>query len=225
MITIKKWMELVDYRITDGTNYLWECYGPNAYSLDSWDGDYDGRSFSIIFDTKTTEVYEVQAHDFKRGRAYRMIHSDYESAHVDSAKNRGTNPNEAWENVEYVNLDVDDDFISKCLAIRADEDYDTRVMMNFEIDEQLEMFIYREAHRSDKTVNQFVEDLLKEFIDTHPINKTSWTLTVEENPENPEELIMPLPEDLLESQGWREGDTLDWTDNGDGTWGLRKIDV
>lgn len=225
MITMKEWMELVEFRITEGSNYLWECYGPNAYSLDSWDGEHDGRSFSIIFDTKTTEVYEVQAHDFKRGRAYRMINSNYESAHVNSAKNRHTDPNEAWNGVEYVALDVDDDFIQKSLAIKSGEDYDTRVMMNLEVDEQLEMFIYREAHRADKTVNQFVVDLLQEFIDTHPIKKTYWTVTIEENPENSEEFIMPLPDDLLESQGWHEGDTLDWTDNGDGTWGLRKIDV
>ena len=50
----------------------------------------------------------------------------------------------------------------------------------------------------------------------------SWTITVEENPDNPEELILPLPEDLLKEAGWAEGDTLDWTDNNNGTWSLKK---
>ena len=51
MITIKEWMELVDYKITEGSTYGWQCYGPNAYCLDSWNGVYDdgGYSFSIIF--------------------------------------------------------------------------------------------------------------------------------------------------------------------------------
>jgi hypothetical protein len=53
----------------------------------------------------------------------------------------------------------------------------------------------------------------------------SWTITVEENPDNPEELILPLPEDLLKEAGWAEGDTLSWTDNNNGTWSLRKAEV
>lgn len=53
----------------------------------------------------------------------------------------------------------------------------------------------------------------------------SWTITVEENPDNPEELILPLPEDLLKEAGWAEGDTLNWTDNNNGTWSLKKVEV
>ena len=52
MITLKEWMEIVDYRITEGSGYQWQCYGPNAYCLDSWNGEQDGHSLSIIFDTK-----------------------------------------------------------------------------------------------------------------------------------------------------------------------------
>jgi len=50
----------------------------------------------------------------------------------------------------------------------------------------------------------------------------SWTITVEEDPETGE-LILPLPADFLEMQGWCEGDTLEWIDNGDGSWTLQKI--
>jgi len=53
----------------------------------------------------------------------------------------------------------------------------------------------------------------------------AWTITVEENPDNPEELILPLPEDLLKEAGWAEGDSLNWTDNNNGTWSLKKVEV
>ena len=33
---------------------------------------------------------------------------------------------------------------------------------------------------------------------------------------------MPLPKDLLEEMGWKEGDTLDWKDNKDGSFSLSK---
>ena len=44
------------------------------------------------------------------------------------------------------------------------------------------------------------------------MNKTlSWTLEVKEDPSNPDELMLEFPPDLLETAGWKEGDTLIWT--------------
>jgi len=50
----------------------------------------------------------------------------------------------------------------------------------------------------------------------------SWTLTTEEDPDDSESLLLTLPPDLLESVGWKTGDTLNWKDNGDGSWSLTK---
>ena len=52
----------------------------------------------------------------------------------------------------------------------------------------------------------------------------SWTIKLEEDPETGD-LIMPLTDEILESAGWKEGDTLEWIDNKDGTWILRKLDA
>lgn len=30
---IKQWMELVDYRITEGLGFQWQCYGDKAYAM------------------------------------------------------------------------------------------------------------------------------------------------------------------------------------------------
>jgi hypothetical protein len=51
----------------------------------------------------------------------------------------------------------------------------------------------------------------------------SWTITLEDDPETGD-LIMPLTDEILESAGWKEGDTLEWIDNENGSWTLRKID-
>ena len=75
---MKEWMDLVDYRITEGSDYGWQCYGSNAYMMDSWNGEQDGHSFTVIFDTKDQTVYEVQAHDYVHNRAYRMINEDFQ---------------------------------------------------------------------------------------------------------------------------------------------------
>jgi hypothetical protein len=51
---------------------------------------------------------------------------------------------------------------------------------------------------------------------------TQWTITIEEDPETGD-LILPLPQDLLDTQGWKEGDTIEWIDNKNGTWSLQKV--
>lgn len=53
---------------------------------------------------------------------------------------------------------------------------------------------------------------------------SSWTLKLEEDSETGD-LLLPLTDEILESAGWKEGDTLEWIDNKDGTWTLRKTDA
>lgn len=50
-----------------------------------------------------------------------------------------------------------------------------------------------------------------------------WTLDVKEDPETGDH-ILEFPDDMMEHAGWKEGDTLEWIDNKDGSWTLRKKD-
>lgn len=164
MITMQEWMELVKYKISEGGSYGWECYGYNAYFLDSRSSDVvmddKGHSFAIIFDTHTQEVYEVQAHDFRLDRAYRMINPYYQDIVKNESSDRGVNNSEAWEGVNYVDLETDDDFIQKCLAIAEGADYDTRVSVPIDLPDSEMMMLFMMAHKADKTFNEFVTDIL-----------------------------------------------------------------
>jgi len=179
MITMKEWMELVGYRITEGSDYGWQCYGPNVYQLDSWNGEQDGHSFSIIFDTRDQTVYEVQAHDYVHNRAYRMINEDYAKKMKKEAKRRDVDRNEAWDEVNYVDLEVDDDFIQKCLAIREGRDYDTRVVVPLELEDDQMFELMKMAHEQDITLNQLVEQLLRRVIEEESLRKELEELTID----------------------------------------------
>jgi len=48
-----------------------------------------------------------------------------------------------------------------------------------------------------------------------------WIVTLEEDPETGD-LILPLNDDILEDTGWKTGDTIEWIDNKDGSWTMRK---
>jgi hypothetical protein len=170
MITMKEWMELVGYRITEGSTYMWQCYGSDAYALDSWNGEQDGHSFTVIFDTKDQTVYEVQAHDYVHNRAYRMINQDFRKKNKKEAKRRDVDKDLAWEHddgtpLNYVDLEVDDDFIQKCLAIRAGEDYDTRVSVPVDFSDEELLQYMKLAHERDVTFNKFIEEALRHVLE------------------------------------------------------------
>ena len=162
MITLKEWMEVVNYRITEGSNFMWDCYGPDSYSLDSWSGSQDGHSFTVIFDTKTQVVYEVQSHDYRTQRAYRLVNPDFQSERDIESTDRNVSLNQAWDEVNYVDLESDDDWFQKALAIEAGEDYDTRVTVPLDLDEHEMFTLMKMAHERDLTLNEFVEEILRE---------------------------------------------------------------
>ena len=166
MLTLKEFMDLIDYKITEGSKYQWDCFGTNAYTLESWDGDSDGHSFSILFDTQTQVVYQVEAHDYKNNRAYRIVNTDFSAAYSAECLERGVNEKQATEDVNFVDLDTVDDFIQKGLAIRAGEDYDTRVEIQLDLDDDTVVQLMKMAHERDITFNQMVEEILREVIDS-----------------------------------------------------------
>ena len=49
-----------------------------------------------------------------------------------------------------------------------------------------------------------------------------WTLDVEEDERGQ---FITLPDEILQETGWKEGDRLKWTDRGDGSWQMEKIET
>lgn len=168
MITIKDFMETVNYKITEGSGYGWRCYGSNTHSLDSWDGDNDeGFSAGIIFDTKTQVVYEASVFDYKNGRAYRLLNPDFAQAYRDEAADRNIDTNEATDEIQYIDLENDSDFLKKARAIINYEPYDTRITIPLDLpDEELLKYMIM-AHEQDMKFNDFVEMAIKSLIEDY----------------------------------------------------------
>lgn len=64
----------------------------------------------------------------------------------------------------------------------------------------------QEAWRSFRVMN------VTAVAEYSPKKETTWIVALEEDPETGD-LIMPIPQDILDSQGWKVGDTLDWDFN------------
>lgn len=52
-----------------------------------------------------------------------------------------------------------------------------------------------------------------------------WTLTVESDSEDEDSLVLNFPDELLVAVGWRPGDVIEWIEQDDKSWLLRKQNV
>ena len=98
-----------------------------------------------------------------------MLKQDFVKKMKKEAKHRNVDKDMAWElddgtPLEYIDLDVEDDFIQKCLAIKSGEDYDTRVMVPVDFSDEDLLQYMKLAHERDMTFNQFVEEALRGFL-------------------------------------------------------------
>lgn len=51
---------------------------------------------------------------------------------------------------------------------------------------------------------------------------TTYTVTIEIDPSG--EAYFLIPDDIWDQTNWEIGDTIEWLNNGDGSWTLRKKD-
>jgi hypothetical protein len=94
-----------------------------------------------------------------------MIVENKQEKHRKESEDRGVNLNGAWDDVDYIDLEVDDDFIQKCLAIKAGETYDTRVQVPVDFSDEDLLKYMKLAHERDMTFNELVEEALRHAIE------------------------------------------------------------
>lgn len=168
IMNIKQYMEIVDYRITEGDHFTWTCFGDKAYNLSAWNGDYDGWSTNMVFDTGDQTVYIVEVCDYKNKRAYRYFNPEFKQQYMDYSKTH--NPDyrdQAWDDVDFTDLEVEEDWLNKTAAIIAGENYDTRVSVPVDFTDEELLKYMKMAHERDMTFNQFVEEAIKQAIKDH----------------------------------------------------------
>lgn len=170
MLTLPEFFELIEHRVTGGSEFQWQCYGSQAYVIDSVGANH---SFSVVFDRDDQVVYEVNVCDYVNNRAYRMIDPDFKFGHDDEAAGRNVPANQAWDDVRYVDLDVAADFIQKGLAIRNGKPYDTRVQLDLDLPDDLLFDLMKLAHQRDITLNHLIEQILREAVAKHAAEKQS----------------------------------------------------
>ena len=165
--------EVFQHKITGGGDYGWSCYG-----FDTWSIDYSSKYAHgyVVFDVGTGTVREVSVTPSvdelfdKSIKPYRYIDPAYRDAYDSEAKSRNVAPDEAWDDVKWIDLEVEEDFIDKASKMFNGETFDTRIVVPLDLDNDTMLKLAMEAHKRDITLNKMVELVLKQLIAGHEFN-------------------------------------------------------
>lgn len=109
------------WRITDGGEYLWECYGKGCRSIEIGDDHRDGLCIYLVFDPKTLRVFEVTGHgpvyELTDNNPWRWIEGEYQPAFRNECTRRKIKWQHAWDGVTY--SEVGDDDLLRMIHIGA----------------------------------------------------------------------------------------------------------
>lgn len=156
-----------EHKIVSGSEYCWNCFGPNARYLD-FESEY--ASGSVIYDTKTFQVYEATINDKDDRYRYRWIEPCVFDKFKEECNVRGVPFANAWDNLDWYDLEVMDDFLEKAHAIFIGKEFDKRVSVPLDLTDEEILHLALEAHKRDITLNKLVETLLTEAINRHKLS-------------------------------------------------------
>ena len=167
--------EAMSHQITGGSEYQWQCF-PDARFLD-YESEY--AHVSILYSTVDQIVYqadasikrEVWSDDNRYDKPYRWTNPMFKDAYINESKERNIDPNQAWDDVKWIELETDEDFLEKAKAMFEGDYWDTRIQIPVDLDDDTILKLSMEAHKRDITLNKMVELVLQEAIDSHRVNE------------------------------------------------------
>ena len=160
---LSQYLEAIDFNLEGTSKYLWKSFGENAYFF-----DYNRRGkgdISVVADIKTQEVCYAAVIDSDRGNHYLWIKPEHREAYRYEAESRNVNYKQAYDDVEYIELETEEDWLEKARAIYLGQSYDERVVLPIELPDDLLFASMKRAHELDITFNEYIAQAIQALID------------------------------------------------------------
>ena len=160
-MNLAKTNQAFNHKITGGSEFQWECY-PDARYLD-YESDF--AHGSVLFNVDTQEIYCAEVTTKEHKYQYRWLNPLYKQDYYDECVKKNVDPDKAWDEVKWVDLETEEDFLEKANAIFENRTFDERVQIPVEFDDELLMTLFKAAHERDITFNQLVTEAIQALID------------------------------------------------------------
>lgn len=170
-ITIEEFLTAARYHITGGDKFQWSCYGPHARFLDC--ESLNEFSATIVYDTKTQFVYEVDVYDYRNKEytvAIRWIHSKFDLARKQESQNRKIDDTLASDDTPFINTDDSRLMLYYIDKIVQGQHYDLAVDVKMRMQQSLIGTLTKKASDVGVTFDKLVASILEDHVKSKNIS-------------------------------------------------------
>lgn len=162
---LDQYLEAIDYNLEGTSKYQWKAFGENAHFFD-YNGQGKGE-ISVVADIKTKRVYYAAVIDAEKNNQYLWIDPEFKEDYIYESESRNCNYKQAYDDVDYTELDTEEDWLEKVRAIYLGEPYDERVVVPLDLPDDLLFDAMLRAHALDITLNEYIARAIQTVIDEH----------------------------------------------------------
>lgn len=164
------------FKIFEGSEYQWACYGSNARFLD-FQSNFENVTASCIFDSQNQTIYEASLYIGEK--AYRWINPAFEQAMKDESFARNLDPRLFCDTSLFCDCEVPEDLIEKITDAFNTGTCTNDIVIPLLLTEEQENLFARLPEGTN--LNEFItQSLLEKIAEVQAENKINWE-TLSEN--------------------------------------------
>lgn len=131
--------------------YLLDCFDPGLRCLMIGSEISDNKIYAV-YDPSTAEIIQIEAWDCTNSREYRWVNPEFVNKNLDF--------NTTVDGRKFIDIECFEDIVEKSIAIHENKEYDARLMITVNLDDETELQLMRLAHQQDITLNQLIENII-----------------------------------------------------------------
>lgn len=165
-MSLHDFFTLFDYKVTEGSDFCWNCFGPNSRFIELKYNDIGG---SVVFSKLDQEIFQAEVYDEAKNLAYRWMPTQAKIDYFAECEKRNVPKMEAWDGCEFVDVDSVSEFygIVKSLIEGEDPDEDfpeDDLDVELDLPHNVIVFLALEAHKRNITLNEMINIVLREML-------------------------------------------------------------
>lgn len=155
-------IQAAKFKITEGSEFLWHCFGKNIRSLD-FSSDFGKSVVTCIFNPETQKVYEVTIFS-SDNKCYRWIDLTFIDIVKQESDEKNVDFTMATDEVKWIDLDNVDDVFRKIKQIIDTGLCDNEVTISLDLEKDLLLELCLLAHKKNITLNKLIVTIIEDTI-------------------------------------------------------------
>ena len=161
-MTLHDFFSIFDYKVTDGSEFLWSCFGQHARCIELTSDDVVGW---VVFSKVTQEIFQAEVYNESALVAYRWMPDASRQAFVAECTQRNVPLSEAWDGCDFIDVGSLEEFMNHAKRLIDGENLDVNDEVEVKLSHDVIIALTMEAHRRNITLNEMMNIALREMLD------------------------------------------------------------